>query len=48
MLGVTFFGLVFTPIFYITTRNLSEKTARWRQRRAEGGGHSAAAVKAAE
>jgi multidrug efflux pump subunit AcrB len=48
MLGVTFFGLVFTPIFYITTRNLSEKMARWRQRRAEGGGHSAAAVKAAE
>jgi len=48
MLGVTFFGLVFTPIFYITTRNLSEKMARWRQRRAEGGGHSVAAVKAAE
>jgi hydrophobe/amphiphile efflux-1 (HAE1) family protein len=34
MLGVTFFGLVFTPTFYVTTRALSERMA---QRRRRGG-----------
>jgi len=32
MLGVTFFGLVFTPTFYVATRGLSEKMARRRRR----------------
>jgi hydrophobe/amphiphile efflux-1 (HAE1) family protein len=35
MLGVTFFGLVFTPVFYVATRALSERMAR-RRRRGEG------------
>jgi multidrug efflux pump subunit AcrB len=33
MLGVTFFGLVFTPTFYVATRNLSERMKHWRERR---------------
>ena len=28
MLGVTFFGLIFTPIFYVVVRWLSEKLSR--------------------
>jgi len=35
MLGVTFFGLVFTPAFYVATRTLSERMKRWRDRRAQ-------------
>jgi len=34
MLGVTFFGLVFTPTFYVATRSLSERMRRWRTRNA--------------
>jgi multidrug efflux pump subunit AcrB len=30
MLGVTGFGLVFTPTFYVVSRNLGERIARWR------------------
>ncbi|MGH7355868.1 MAG: efflux RND transporter permease subunit, partial [Candidatus Rokuibacteriota bacterium] len=30
MIGVTFFGLVFTPTFYVVTRNLAEKLRRRR------------------
>ena len=33
MLGVTFFGLVFTPTFYVATRMLSERMRAWRERR---------------
>jgi HAE1 family hydrophobic/amphiphilic exporter-1 len=44
MLGVTFFGLVFTPVFYITTRNLSHAMERWRERRAMAAGHHGAPV----
>jgi hydrophobe/amphiphile efflux-1 (HAE1) family protein len=33
MLGVTFFGLVFTPTFYVVTRTLAERMRRWRERR---------------
>jgi hypothetical protein len=28
MLGVTFFGLFFTPVFYVLIRNLSERRHR--------------------
>ena len=30
MLGVTGFGLVFTPTFYVVSRSLGERIARWR------------------
>jgi multidrug efflux pump subunit AcrB len=30
MLGVTGFGLVFTPTFYVVSRSLGERLARWR------------------
>jgi hydrophobe/amphiphile efflux-1 (HAE1) family protein len=32
MIGVTVFGLVFTPSFYVATRTLSERMAQWRRR----------------
>ena len=35
MLGVTFFGLVFTPTFYVATRSLSERMKAWRDRRGD-------------
>jgi multidrug efflux pump subunit AcrB len=28
MLGVTLFGLIFTPIFYIIVRNLADRSSR--------------------
>jgi len=28
MLGVTMFGLVFTPIFYVLVRNLADRPSR--------------------
>jgi len=31
MLGVTFFGLIFTPVFYVITTGLSELRFRWRK-----------------
>jgi multidrug efflux pump subunit AcrB len=37
MLGVTFFGLVFTPTFYVATRALSERMRVWRERRGGSG-----------
>lgn len=27
MLGVTFFGLIFTPVFYVTIRRLAQRRA---------------------
>jgi hydrophobe/amphiphile efflux-1 (HAE1) family protein len=34
MIGVTFFGLLFTPAFYVISRTLGEKTSAWiRERR---------------
>ncbi|HEX7855656.1 MAG TPA: multidrug efflux RND transporter permease subunit [Sphingobium sp.] len=48
MLGVTFFGLVFTPTFYVATRTLSEKMKHWRERRGGTTGHAAPAIDAAE
>jgi len=36
MLGVTFFGLVFTPTFYVATRALADRMRRWRERRDDG------------
>jgi multidrug efflux pump subunit AcrB len=38
MIGVTFFGLIFTPTFYVATRALSERMKRWRDKRANRGG----------
>jgi HAE1 family hydrophobic/amphiphilic exporter-1 len=34
MIGVTLFGLLFTPAFYVISRNLGERAARLRPRRA--------------
>ena len=31
MLGVTFFGLIFTPVFYVVSTGLSELRFRWRK-----------------
>ena len=28
MLGVTLFGLIFTPIFYVLVRNLADRSSR--------------------
>jgi hydrophobe/amphiphile efflux-1 (HAE1) family protein len=33
MVGVTFFGLIFTPIFYVLCRGIAERASRWRRRR---------------
>jgi multidrug efflux pump subunit AcrB len=46
MLGVTFFGLVFTPTFYVATRTLSERMKQWRGRR--GGDAAPAQLQPAE
>jgi multidrug efflux pump subunit AcrB len=32
MIGVTAFGLVFTPVFYVATRSLAERLGKGRQR----------------
>jgi HAE1 family hydrophobic/amphiphilic exporter-1 len=32
MLGVTIFGLIFTPVFYVATRWAAERMARMRAR----------------
>jgi multidrug efflux pump subunit AcrB len=37
MIGVTLFGLVFTPVFYVVLRLLGERAHQWRIRR----GHAA-------
>jgi multidrug efflux pump subunit AcrB len=37
MIGVTFFGLVFTPTFYVATRELSERMRLWRDRHGDTG-----------
>jgi multidrug efflux pump subunit AcrB len=36
MLGVTAFGLLFTPTFYVVSRTLGDRFARWRGRPAQG------------
>lgn len=44
MLGVTIFGLLFTPVFYVICRKLGDKTKQWAQRNAgknQAGSHSA-------
>jgi hypothetical protein len=33
MVGVTLFGLLFTPVFYVFTRGLGTRFADWRERR---------------
>jgi len=45
MLGVTLFGLVFTPTFYVATRALAERMKRWRERR---GGSAMPVIEPAE
>ena len=35
MLGVTAFGLIYTPTFYVVCRNAAERLAAWRSRRGE-------------
>lgn len=37
MAGVTAFGLLFTPTFYVVSRNLGDRLAQMRRRRSEGG-----------
>jgi multidrug efflux pump subunit AcrB len=36
MLGVTAFGLLFTPTFYVVSRTLGDRLARWRGRPEQG------------
>jgi multidrug efflux pump subunit AcrB len=36
MIGVTAFGLVFTPVFYVATRGLGERLKRGRGERPDG------------
>jgi hydrophobe/amphiphile efflux-1 (HAE1) family protein len=48
MIGVTFFGLIFTPTFYVATRALSARMKRWRDQRAQGGGDTAPQLEPAE
>ncbi len=38
MLGVTFFGLIFTPVFYVVCRAMGERTRAWVKRRGQKGG----------
>lgn len=45
MLGVTGFGLIFTPTFYVVCRALADRVAGWRSR---GGENSTAAAQPAE
>lgn len=33
MFGVTFFGLLFTPVFYVICRGLGDRVTRWNQRK---------------
>ncbi len=40
MLGVTIFGLIFTPIFYVVTRGLGERTRKWRKKPAAAETHN--------
>jgi hydrophobe/amphiphile efflux-1 (HAE1) family protein len=42
MLGVTLFGLVFTPIFYIVVRNLADRSGQKKLLAAAGRGHDSA------
>ncbi|HEX7781447.1 MAG TPA: multidrug efflux RND transporter permease subunit [Sphingobium sp.] len=45
MIGVTFFGLLFTPAFYVISRMLGEKTSAWiqaRRKRPAAGGEASA------
>ncbi len=37
MIGVTVFGLLFTPSFYVITTSLGDRVARWREGRAKAG-----------
>jgi len=39
MAGVTAFGLLFTPTFYVVCRSLGDRMAQLRRRRAAGDGH---------
>jgi hypothetical protein len=32
MIGVTAFGLVYTPTFYVVSRKLADRVAEWRKR----------------
>ena len=38
MLGVTFFGLIFTPVFYVVCREIGERTKAWVKRRSHKAG----------
>jgi hydrophobe/amphiphile efflux-1 (HAE1) family protein len=33
MIGVTTFGLIFTPVFYVVSRGLADRASRWARRR---------------
>jgi multidrug efflux pump subunit AcrB len=48
MIGVTFFGLVFTPSFYVATRALSDRMQRWREARGRGAGPALPQLEPAE
>jgi multidrug efflux pump subunit AcrB len=46
MVGVTLFGLLFTPFFYVFTRGLGTRFAEWRERRRVAPSHSLTEVPA--
>ncbi len=46
MIGVTLFGLIFTPIFYVVTRKIGDRFSERRQKKS--GGDNAAAAPAEE
>jgi hypothetical protein len=39
MLGVTLFGLIFTPIFYMIVRNLADSSRRAKPKPIDNGHH---------
>ena len=40
MIGVTVFGLIFTPVFYVTTRWLGDRFLRRKRKRAGAAGRA--------
>jgi hydrophobe/amphiphile efflux-1 (HAE1) family protein len=48
MIGVTLFGLLFTPSFYIISRNLSDRVTAWSRNRKTADGTAAPAADPAE
>src|SRR3546814_14362744 len=46
MLGVTVFGLIFTPVFYVVCRRLGDRAKAWAERRGDSKGGETPPVEA--